>query len=107
MKKTSSFAIADEYLKSSTSGLSFSPLSREQAGVDPIINVDDKVVAVLIDSTILGAPVWFAFDESFDPGDGVPIFYASELPVLRTKTPEQLRSIFNVKRAFGGGMVKQ
>ena len=71
--------------------------------------VDENVVAVLIDSTILGAPVWFALQDGWQPkeADGVSIFYASELPALRQKTPEQLRSIFNVKLAFGGGMVRQ
>ncbi|MSR15327.1 MAG: hypothetical protein EXR86_12345 [Gammaproteobacteria bacterium] len=65
------------------------------------------IAAVLIDSTVLGAPIWFALTDGWKPDevDNIPIFYASELPALRAKTPEQLRSIFNVKRAFGGGMV--
>ena len=87
--------------------------NREQAGrlaavqepsspaVDEII--DNRTVAVLIDSTILGGLIWFALRDAWkpdDPNDDTPIFYASELPFLRQKTPEQLRSIFNVKRAF-------
>jgi hypothetical protein len=64
--------------------------------------LDEPFVAVLIDSTILGAPIWFALRNGWkpDPGDATPVFYASELPALRQKTPEQLRS------AFGGGMVR-
>jgi hypothetical protein len=31
-----------------------------------------------------------------DQGDAIPVFYASELPMLRQKTPEQLQSIFRV-----------
>jgi hypothetical protein len=100
MKRSSSFAIADEYLKSSTAGVSFVPLTREQTAVDQIINCDDKVVAVLIDSTILGAPVWFAFDESFDPGDDTPVFYSNELAFLKNKPAETLRKIYETKRAF-------
>ena len=75
--------------------------------VDQII--DDRTVAVLIDSSVLGAPIWFALRDGWQPdeADGVPIFYASELPALRQKTPDQLRSIFNVKLSFGGGMVRQ
>ena len=71
--------------------------------------IDENAVAVLIDSTALGAPIWFAFRDGWLPDevDNIPIFYASELPALRAKTPEQLRSIFNVKRTFTGGMVRQ
>jgi hypothetical protein len=70
--------------------------------VDSII--DDRMVAVLIDSSVLGATIWFALRDGWRPdeADGLPIFYVSELPALRTKSVEQLRSIFNVKRAFGG-----
>lgn len=79
----------------------------EPSAVDTIIG--DKTIAVLIDSEVLGAPIWFALREGWRPeeGDSIPIFYASELPALRSKTAEQLRSIFNVKTAFGGGMVRQ
>lgn len=75
--------------------------------VDQII--DDRTVAVLIDSTLLGQPIWFALRDDWRPdeADSIPIFYASELPALRVKTLEQLRSIFNVKHIFGGGMVRQ
>lgn len=70
---------------------------------------DNQVVAVLIDSTVLGAPIWFALRDDWrpDPGDRTPVFYTCELPALREKTPEQLRSIFQVKRTFGGGLVQE
>jgi len=76
---------------------------------DSALLIDGSTVAVLIDSTALGAEIWFAFRDGWRPdeADSIPIFYASELPALRTKTPEQLRSIFNVKRAFSGGQVRQ
>jgi hypothetical protein len=79
----------------------------QAAAVDLII--DEKTIAVLIDSTILGEPIWFALRDDWrpDPGDMTPVFYASELAALRDKTAEQLRAIFNGKRAFGGGMVRQ
>ena len=81
--------------------------SARPTAVDQII--DDGILAVLIDSTVLGAVIWFALRDDWrpDPGDSTPVFYASELPALRTKTPEQLRQIFNVKSAIGGGMVRQ
>lgn len=77
------------------------------AAVDIII--DETVVAVLIDSTVLGAPIWFVLDDAWlpEPGDTTPLFYASELPFLRTKSPDTLREIFKAKKAFGGGMVRQ
>ena len=76
---------------------------------DPAMIVDGSVVAVLIDSTVLGSSIWFAFRDGWTPdaGDLTPIFYANELPALSRKTPEQLRDIFNVKHVFGGGVVRQ
>lgn len=66
---------------------------------------EGQILAVLIDSTVLGAPIWFALRDDWKPdeGDTTPVFYASELPMLRNKTPEQLRSIFRVKTTFGPG----
>src|SRR5437867_1171559 len=55
----------------------------EQAPVsDPAVLIDGSVVAILIDSTVLGAPIWFAFVDGWKhrEADGIPIFYASELP---------------------------
>lgn len=79
----------------------------EPPAVDRI--VDETVIAVLIDSEILAAPIWFALSDGWRPDEAasIPIFYASELPVLRVKTPQQLRDIFRVKRTFGGGRVRQ
>jgi hypothetical protein len=70
---------------------------------------EGDIIAVLIDSAVLGAPIWFALRDGWQPDevDGIPVFYASELPVLRLKSAEQLRSIFNVKPVFGGGMVQR
>ncbi len=67
---------------------------------------EGRTIALLIDSPIVG-PVWFALRDGWrpDPGDSTPVFYASELPALREKTLEQLRTIFNVKTVFGGGKV--
>ena len=75
-----------------------------------IIDIDaGAILAVLIDSPILGAEIWFALDESFkpDPGDGRAVFYASELPLLRNKTPDELRGIHRAKKVFGGGKAFQ
>ena len=85
-------------------------LEKEQHALQAIDTVvDDRTIAVLIDSSLLGAPIWFALREGWRPqeAEGIAIFYASELPALRHKTPAELRSIFNVKSAFGGGIVRQ
>ena len=70
--------------------------------VDQIME-QGRIVAVEIDSTVLGALIWFAFSDDFDPQDGKAVFYADELEFLRTKTPGQLREIHKVKLAFGPG----
>jgi hypothetical protein len=62
-----------------------------------------EIVAVEIASEVLGADIWLAFRDDFDPQDGKAIFYAHELYELRTKTPNQLREIHKVKLAFGPG----
>ena len=76
---------------------------------DPTVIIDGNILAVLIDSTLLRVPIWFALRDGWRPdeGDDTPIFYASELPALQAKTPEELRSIFKIKSSFGGGLVRQ
>jgi hypothetical protein len=80
--------------------------STEMAPADP---TEGEIIAVLICAHLLEAEIWFALDESFkpDPGDGRAVFYASELPFLRTKSPDTLREIHKVKLTFGGGRVRQ
>ena len=66
-----------------------------------IIDIDaGKISAVLIDSDF--GPLWFAFDDDFQPGDSYPVFFASELPFLRKMTPDELRRRYAEKRALGG-----
>lgn len=78
----------------------------ERIVTDP---VEEPIIAVLIDSEVLGAPVWFALRDNWKPdeGDLTPVFYPDELPFLRSQNPETLREIFKVKVAFGGGKVRQ
>jgi hypothetical protein len=64
---------------------------------------EGQIVAVEICSEVLQAHIWLAFDKSFDPKDGQAVFYADEIPLLKDKTPEQLRQIQKVKLAFGPG----
>ena len=62
-----------------------------------------EIIAVEIASAVLGADIWLAFRANFDPQDGKAVFYADELPMLRTKTPEQLSEIYRAKLTFGPG----
>jgi hypothetical protein len=66
---------------------------------------DGRIIAVLIDSPIVG-PVWFALDDGWKSGDDTPVFYASELPHLQTMTPEELRKRYKQKLALGGGWIR-
>jgi hypothetical protein len=68
------------------------------------LTVDDSTTGVLICSTILDAEIWLALRDDFEPDPKLPsfaIFYAHEIPILKNKTPEQLRKIHEVKIRFG------
>jgi hypothetical protein len=63
--------------------------------------------AVKICSTFLEDHLWLLIDRSFEPKDGLAVYYPEELSELRTKTAEQLREIHKVKLAFPGARVIQ
>lgn len=67
--------------------------------------IDGPITAVLIDSPIVG-PVWFAFDDGFKSSDCMPVFFASELPFLRTMSEAELRRRYEQKLALGGGWIR-
>src|SRR5690242_19565307 len=92
----SPFAVADKYLDPAT----------PQVRSDPS---EGQLIAVLIDSTVLGAEIWLALSDNFQPDrdDNRAVFFADELEFLATKTLETLREIHKVKLAMGGGRVRQ
>jgi hypothetical protein len=59
-----------------------------------------EIVAVAIVSEILDAEIWLSFRDNFNPQDNRAVFFAHELPTLRTKTANQLRAIHSVKLTF-------
>lgn len=63
--------------------------------------------AVLICSALLEDHLWLILDRSFVPTDGLACYYAEEIPLLKDKTPEELREIHKVKLAFPGCRVIQ
>jgi len=49
---------------------------------------------------------WFVLSKDFVPPDNLPCYYPCELPFLATKTPAELRMIYNMKMVFPAGRVK-
>ncbi len=65
---------------------------------------EDK--AVLIESVVLQADIWFVFDPLYRlETDGLACFYSHELPMLRHKSESQLQDIHEAKLAFEGAEV--
>jgi hypothetical protein len=72
----------------------------EAVTADP---TEGRIVAVLIESSVLRADIWLALDDSFNPGDGLAVFYADELEFLKNKDAQALRKIHETKLAFRPG----
>jgi hypothetical protein len=51
--------------------------------------------------------LWLVIDRSYQPMDGLAIYYPEELAELGTKTQKQLREIHRVKLTFPGCRVIQ
>ena len=66
---------------------------------------EGPITAVLIESPIVGL-VWFAFDDDFNSGDEIPVFFASELPFLRKMSTAELRRRYAEKQALGRGWIR-
>ena len=75
---------------------------------DPGALIDGDVQAVLIESEVLGSPIWFALIDGWTPeqGDKTPVFYASELPALRQMSEAELRRRYTEKQIFGSGWIR-
>jgi hypothetical protein len=56
--------------------------------------------AVKICSAVLQDHLWLIFDRSFEPKDGLAIYYPEELATIETKSLEELREIHRVKLKF-------
>lgn len=82
----------------------------EPQGADahsPDVRESGTIQAVKIYSPILGDEIWLILDRPFVPSDGLACYYAEEIPLLRDKTPEELREIHKAKLAFPGCRVIQ
>jgi hypothetical protein len=92
------------------------PESRELAVVEELpprawvaeeIRDGEKLKSVKLCSAVLEDHLWLILDRSFEPRDGLAIYYPEELPILRTKPTEELRGIHKVKLVFPGCRVIQ
>ena len=67
----------------------------------------NSIQAVKICSNVLNDDIWLILDRSFIPHDGLACYYPEEIPLLKTKTPEDIREIHKVKLVFPGCRVIQ
>jgi hypothetical protein len=74
-------------------------IAEEHLTEPAVTSSEGAIVAVLIDSTVLGAEIWLALHDDFksDAGDLRAVYFAAELPFLRIKSPQTLREIHTVK----------
>ena len=63
--------------------------------------------AVKICSAVLEDHLWLVLDRSFEPMDGLAIYYAEEIPLLKNKSPQELRMIHKSKIVFPGARIIQ
>jgi hypothetical protein len=94
---------AENMAKTEVQRGSYIPKTPETMATTGDTAVRGRVLAVEICSTILQAPVWLAFDPSFDPADDQAVFYLDELEPLDGKDPETLRKVHDIKLVFGPG----
>ena len=62
---------------------------------------------VKICSHILQDEIWLILDRSYIPTDDLACYYPEEIPLLKDKTPEDLRQIHQAKLAFRGSRIIQ
>jgi len=66
-----------------------------------------ELKAVMICSALLEAYFWMILDRSFEPKDNLAVYYAEEIPLLKGKSPEDLKLIHETKLIFRGCRVIQ
>ena len=83
-------------------------LPGESQTVDALeVREGETIQGVKIASTVLNDDIWLILDRSFTPTDGLACYYPEEIPLLRDKTPEEVREIHKAKMAFPGARVIQ
>ncbi len=75
--------------------------------VNEVREGNGQLRAVMICSALLETHLWMILDRSFQPKDNLAVYYAEEIPLLKNKTPEDIREIHKVKLVFPGCRVIQ
>ncbi len=75
--------------------------------VEKVRRENGELRAVMICSALLEDHLWVVWDRSFEPKDGLAIYSAEELPLLRGKCLEDLKLIHQTKLVFPGARVVQ
>ena len=83
----------------------FAPL--QGGAVRTVRDEAGMIRAVEVCSDLLGDHLWMLVDPSFEPRDGLAIYYASEIPLLKGKTSEDLKQIHAFKVIFPGTRLLQ
>ncbi len=99
------FKVAYDYLREHPAERTEAPQGKRVEALE--IREGETIQAVKIYSRILGDEIWLILDRSFIPNDGLACYYPEEIPLLRDKTPEELREIHKAKLAFPGCRVIQ
>ena len=85
-----------------------STLPSEATAIEALeVQEGETIQGVKICSHVLEDDIWLIFDRSFIPADGLACYYAEEIPLLKDKTPDDLREIHRYKLAFPGARVIQ
>ncbi len=75
--------------------------------VEEVRGENGELRAALICSALLDDHLWVIRDRTFEPMDGLAIYYDGEMPLLRGKSLEELRKIHEVKLEFPGCRIVQ
>ncbi len=85
-----------------------SSLSTEGRKVDALeVQESGTIQTVKICSYAFQDEIWLILDRSFIPHDGLAVYYAEEIPLLKGKSLEDLRQIQRVKLTFPGARIHQ
>ena len=66
------------------------------------IRENRTIQAVKVYSNVLEDEIWLILEHSFMPQDGLASYYVEEVPLLRNRTPEELKEIHKYKLSFPG-----
>jgi len=73
--------------------------------IEEILDSEGRVRALKICSAFVEDHLYLAFDPSFEPRDGLAIYYPEEIERMRDRSPERIREIHKWKLTFPGARV--